>query len=68
MSLSDPEQYCLPPTKNVPNNPLPALVYRNVLPTPYTSDSAKQLCESHGWEKRVKITTSLHIIPANISG
>ncbi|EAT87831.1 hypothetical protein SNOG_05440 [Parastagonospora nodorum SN15] len=53
MTITDPEQYPLPPTNNVPNNPLPALVYRNVLPTPYTSESAKQLCESHGWEKRL---------------
>ncbi|KAH4067028.1 hypothetical protein HBH70_067570 [Parastagonospora nodorum] len=52
MTITDPEQYPLPPTNNVPNNPLPALVYRNVLPTPYTSESAKQFCESHGWEKR----------------
>ena len=53
MTVMDPEQYPLPPTNNVPNNPLPALVYRNVLPTPSTSETAKQLCESHGWEKRV---------------
>jgi uncharacterized protein YjlB len=53
MTVSDPEQYPLPPTTNVPNNPLPALVYRNVLPTPHDSESAKQLCEGNGWEKRV---------------
>jgi uncharacterized protein YjlB len=53
MTVTDPEQYPLPPTTNVPNNPLPALVYRNVLPTPHDRESAKELCESHGWEKRV---------------
>jgi uncharacterized protein YjlB len=55
MTSTDPEQYPLPPTTNVPNNPLPALVYRNVLPTPHDSKSAQELCESHGWEKRVSL-------------
>jgi uncharacterized protein YjlB len=59
MTVADPEQYPLRPTTNVPNNPLPALVYRNVLPTPLDSESAKQLCESHGWEKRVSALLSM---------
>ncbi|KAH7085196.1 hypothetical protein BKA63DRAFT_13130 [Paraphoma chrysanthemicola] len=52
MTVTDPEQYPLPPTTHVPNNPLPALVYRNVLPTPHNSDSATRLCEGNSWEKR----------------
>ncbi|OAK96063.1 hypothetical protein IQ06DRAFT_297547 [Phaeosphaeriaceae sp. SRC1lsM3a] len=52
MTLTEPEEYPLPPQTNVPNNPLPALVYRNVLPTPHDAKSAQELCESHGWEKR----------------
>jgi hypothetical protein len=60
MTATYPEQYPLEPTINVPNNPLPALVYRNVLPAPLDSESAKQLCESHGWEKRV----SFHLLYA----
>jgi uncharacterized protein YjlB len=59
MTVADPEQYPLRPTTNVPNNPLPALVYRNVLPAPLDSESAKQLCESHGWEKRVSALLSM---------
>ncbi|KAF2035321.1 hypothetical protein EK21DRAFT_106862 [Setomelanomma holmii] len=52
MPISDPEQYPLPPTTNVPNNSLPALVYRNVLPAPHDSETAKKLCEGNHWEKR----------------
>lgn len=48
-----PEQYLLDETVNVPNNELPALVYRNVLPEPPTSESAQQICKGNGWEKRV---------------
>lgn len=55
MTLTEPEEYPLPPQTNVPNNPLPALVYRNVLPTPHDAKSAQELCESHGWEKRVSL-------------
>ena len=50
-----PEQYRLRPTTNVPNNDLPALIYRNVLPTPVNSEITKQLCEGNGWEKRVSL-------------
>ncbi|KAH8730025.1 hypothetical protein GQ44DRAFT_473261 [Phaeosphaeriaceae sp. PMI808] len=52
MMTAEPEQYPLPPTTNVPNSPLPALIYRNVLPSPCDSESAKELCEANGWEKR----------------
>lgn len=54
MATKDPEQYPLPPTTHVPNSPLPALVYRNVLPTPHDAQSAQELCEGNGWEKRVR--------------
>jgi uncharacterized protein YjlB len=54
MAVKEPEQYPLPPTTNVPNNPLPALVYRNVLPTPHSAQSAQHLGEANGWEKRVR--------------
>lgn len=51
--IRDPETYFLPYGKIVPNNPLPALIYRNVLPQPLDRDSAKVLCEGNHWEKRV---------------
>lgn len=54
MVTKDPEQYWLSPTINVPNSPLPALVYRNVLPAPLESQSATDLCDGNGWEKRVR--------------
>ncbi|PSN60161.1 hypothetical protein BS50DRAFT_210709 [Corynespora cassiicola Philippines] len=47
-----PEQYHLRRTTNVPNNPLPALIYRDVLPKSLDPEQIKDLCEANGWEKR----------------
>lgn len=52
-TVSAPEAYILPPTAYVPNNPMPYLVYRNVLPQPITVESAQALIEQHGWGKAV---------------
>jgi hypothetical protein len=51
--IVQPEAYFLPKGKFVPNNRLPALVYRNVLYRPVTRESAQALCEGNHWEKRV---------------
>lgn len=51
--LVQPEAYYLSKGVLVPNNRLPALVYRSVLPTPATRDSTRALCEGHYWEQRV---------------
>ncbi|KAF1984587.1 hypothetical protein K402DRAFT_139814 [Aulographum hederae CBS 113979] len=47
-----PERFYLAPTPSVPNNNLPILLYRNVLPKPYNSAKAKEFCEGNGWEMR----------------
>lgn len=48
-----PDTYSLPPTPHAPNNTLPVLHYRNVLPRPLTEDSVTELLTSNKWEKRV---------------
>jgi hypothetical protein len=53
MQRVQPEAYCLERSEFVPNNTLPALVYRDVLPRPLNPESAKALCEGNHWEKRV---------------
>lgn len=51
--------YYLKPTHNVPNNSLPVLHYRNLLPRPLTEQSITAFLTANQWEKRV----SHHIIP-----
>lgn len=63
MATSNPEQYFIPPTVNVPNSPLPALIYRNVLPAPPDRETAKVLCEANNWEKRVRLRFHLLLLP-----
>ncbi|KAL1792254.1 hypothetical protein ACET3X_010005 [Alternaria dauci] len=52
MAVTWPEQYALPSATHVPNNILPVLIYRGVLPTPVNSELTKRLCEGNDWEKR----------------
>lgn len=52
-TVINPEAYYIGQGELVPNNPLPALVYRNVLPRPISRESAQALCEGNQWEKRV---------------
>ena len=47
------ETYFIQAGQFVPNNRVPALVYRDVLPKPLHRDSAKVLCEKNHWQKRV---------------
>ncbi|KAH6986463.1 hypothetical protein BKA56DRAFT_613833 [Ilyonectria sp. MPI-CAGE-AT-0026] len=47
-----PEAYYLPPTRYVPNSPLPLLVYRDVLPKPVTVESSQRFVEQHGWDRK----------------
>lgn len=49
-----PEQYFLLPTKHSPNNTLPALVYRNVLPVPYNEATTTDTLTNHNWIKKVR--------------
>ena len=53
MAVTWPEQYALSSSTHVPNNILPALIYRDVLPVPVNPELSKRLCERNGWEKRV---------------
>lgn len=50
------ETYYVPKGIHVPNNPVPILVYRDVLPRPVDRNSAQALCEANNWEKRVSHT------------
>ncbi|CAI6041192.1 unnamed protein product [Clonostachys chloroleuca] len=47
--IAPPEQYVLPATKYCPNNKMPVLVYRDVLPSPRTPETAQAWIEKHGW-------------------
>lgn len=45
--------YFLSPTSDVPNNPLPVLHYRGVLPVNATEDRVTEFLTANTWEKRV---------------
>lgn len=45
--------HLLPATADAPNNRLPVLHYRNVLPSPVSEDSAIEFLTSNEWEHRV---------------
>ncbi|KAG7140540.1 hypothetical protein HYQ45_002703 [Verticillium longisporum] len=49
---SQPEQYHIKPTAHCPNNVLPVLVYRDVLPRPHNAATTSEALEKYGWEKR----------------
>ncbi|KAK1842687.1 cupin domain protein [Colletotrichum chrysophilum] len=52
MAIQSPECYVLAQTKFCPNNDLPYLVYRNVLPPDVTEQIASELLTKHGgWER-----------------
>lgn len=59
VQIVQPEAYYLEKSDFVPNNRVPALVYRNVLPRPLSRESAKVLCEGNHWEKRVSHKTTI---------
>ncbi|KAL4906963.1 hypothetical protein BDW74DRAFT_176560 [Aspergillus multicolor] len=46
------DTYFLPPTPHAPNNLLPVLHYRNVLPPPLSEESVTQFLTANKWEKR----------------
>lgn len=58
-----PEAYYLQKGTYVPNNRLPALVYRDVLPRPLSRESTKRLCENNHWERRVSCLASRQTRP-----
>lgn len=57
-----PDQFFLQPTKHSPNSPLPILLYRNVLPQPYSEATTTKFLEANDWEKRVRRVTSYNSI------
>ncbi|KAK4989423.1 hypothetical protein LTR66_007073 [Elasticomyces elasticus] len=46
-----PERYFVTPTPHVPNSPLPVLLYRNVLPSDPTAETAQKTIEKNKWLK-----------------
>ncbi|OJI98764.1 hypothetical protein ASPVEDRAFT_50389 [Aspergillus versicolor CBS 583.65] len=50
--VTAPSTYYLPPTEHTPNNPLPVLHYRNVLPKLRTEEEVTKFLTAHKWEKR----------------
>ncbi|ORY61369.1 uncharacterized protein BCR38DRAFT_439984 [Pseudomassariella vexata] len=52
VSMSAPEQYHIKPTPHCPNNRLPVLVYRGVLPTPLDEGTASEALQLNGWVKK----------------
>ncbi|OBR15050.1 Cupin domain protein [Colletotrichum higginsianum IMI 349063] len=46
------EHFVLPPTDYVPNNRLPVIVYRDVLPKPPAEESTTEFLETNKWEKK----------------
>lgn len=55
MAAIIPDRFFLQPTKHSPNSPLPILLYRKVLPEPYSEESTTKFLEKNDWEKRVRI-------------
>lgn len=53
-----PETYYLSKGVLVPNNRLPVLVYRDVLPRPVAREAARELCEMNHWEMRVSLAST----------
>ncbi|KAL4966052.1 cupin domain-containing protein [Aspergillus stella-maris] len=47
-----PNTYYLPQTEHTPNNPLPVLHYKNVLPKPRTEEAVTEFLTANKWEKR----------------
>ncbi|KAL4800752.1 hypothetical protein BDV19DRAFT_375432 [Aspergillus venezuelensis] len=47
-----PNTYYLPRTKHTPNNPLPVLHYKNVLPEPRTEEAVTEFLTANKWRKR----------------
>ncbi|KAI1868796.1 hypothetical protein JX265_006775 [Neoarthrinium moseri] len=47
-----PEKYYILSTDYSPNNRLPVLIYRNVLPKPHDEACTKEFLERNGWERR----------------
>lgn len=60
MASQTVECYFLNPNQDVPNNKLPVLHYRNVLPKPLDEDSVTNFLTANKWEKRV--SCSLHYL------
>lgn len=53
MAIPQPMEYfVLPSTHFVPNNPLPVLVYRQVLPTPVHEVTTTPFLEKNKWERK----------------
>lgn len=63
--VTAPSTYYLPPTEHTPNNPLPVLHYRNVLPELRTEEEVTKFLTAHKWEKRVGVSM-LHRAGADI--
>ncbi|KAL4946395.1 hypothetical protein BDV06DRAFT_208694 [Aspergillus oleicola] len=47
-----PNTYYLPRTEHTPNNPLPVLHYKNVLPYPRTEEEVTKFLTANKWTKR----------------
>lgn len=47
--MSQPEVYYCSQTPYVPNSRLPVLIYRDVLPKPYSEQTAAQSLEKNEW-------------------
>ncbi|WQF88074.1 Putative uncharacterized protein YjlB [Colletotrichum destructivum] len=47
-----PEQYIVRPTAHCPNNFLPVLVYRGVLPEPHNEETTSTYLQRYGWVKK----------------
>lgn len=55
------ESFVLPSTAYVPNNKLPVIVYRDVLPRPHSELSATDFLQANKWEKKVTPLASSEI-------
>jgi hypothetical protein len=63
MSLGTVEHFTLPPTPYVPNNRHPVIIYRDVLPKPYSEESTTAFLEANKWEKKVRLLALLRCVP-----
>ena len=66
--FTQPEEYTFAPTSTVPNNVLPVLVYRNVLPQPRKESTTQEFLEANEWMKGASRTCILYILCKRANG
>ena len=64
---AEPETYYFPSTGFAPNNRLPVLVYRGVLPDPINEESTTDFLTMNKWHKLVRLNLPCFLSQAILS-